>query len=112
MSDRDKNFRRGVKSDWSCETFSQDIAKEKQRARNLRATPWWNKKISSGICHYCGLKSNPKELTMDHKIPLARGGTSDKENLVPACKDCNNKKKNLLSVEWDSFMEGLKKDGN
>jgi 5-methylcytosine-specific restriction endonuclease McrA len=84
------------------------IAVEKKRARELRQTPWWRKKISSGRCHYCGEIFSPADLTMDHIIPLARGGFSEKMNLVPACKECNNKKKYLLPVEWDEFMESLK----
>ncbi len=50
----------------------------------------------------------PRELTMDHKIPLGRGGTSEKINIVAACKECNNKKKNLLPTEWDEYMKTLK----
>ena len=40
-------------------------------------------------CAYCG--SNDR-LTMDHYIPLASGGTHTKENVVPACLDCNRRK--------------------
>ena len=40
-----------------------------------------------GVCYYCGRRVKPEELTMDHKIPLSRGGTSDRSNIVPACKD-------------------------
>lgn len=29
---------------------------------------------------------------MDHLIPIARGGKSNKNNCVPSCKDCNSKK--------------------
>lgn len=36
---------------------------------------------------------------MDHVVPLARGGTSTKNNLVPACKECNAKKKLRTPVE-------------
>ena len=42
-------------------------------------------------------------LTMDHLVPLSRGGKSIRANLVPACKECNNKKKNNLAFEWDDF---------
>ena len=38
-------------------------------------------------CAYCGVK--PKELTIDHVVPLARGGGHTSENLVPACWSCN-----------------------
>jgi 5-methylcytosine-specific restriction endonuclease McrA len=85
------------------------LSAEKQRARVLRKSPWWRKKISTGICHYCGKKFNPVDLTMDHKIPLARGGTSEKSNLVPACKECNNRKKYLLPLEWEEYLDRLKK---
>jgi 5-methylcytosine-specific restriction enzyme A len=38
-------------------------------------------------------------LTMDHLVPLIRGGRSTKGNLVPACKPCNTKKKHQLVFE-------------
>lgn len=86
----------------------QDFSREKQKARELRQSPWWKKKISEGLCYYCGKSFKPDELTMDHKIPLVRGGVSEKNNLVPACKDCNNKKKYMLPTEWDEYMNRLK----
>jgi 5-methylcytosine-specific restriction endonuclease McrA len=75
---------------------------EKDKARKLRKSAWWQRKIGTGICHYCGGQFKPGELTMDHIVPLARGGQSTKGNLAPACKDCNNKKKSMLPIEWDS----------
>lgn len=42
-------------------------------------------------CQYCG-KSGNKDLTIDHVVPRVRNGTSDFENCVTACKDCNRKK--------------------
>jgi 5-methylcytosine-specific restriction endonuclease McrA len=42
---------------------------------------------------------------MDHIVPIARGGRSTKGNLVPACKQCNNKKKQLLPMEWKSYLQ-------
>jgi len=81
---------------------------EKHRARELRATSWWRKKIAAGVCHYCGRSVSPSELTMDHLIPLSRGGTSERYNIVAACKDCNNRKKNLLPAEWDEYLESIK----
>ena len=44
-----------------------------------------------GRCAYCGRK--PKQLTIDHVIPLAKGGSHIPENLVPACKPCNSAKR-------------------
>lgn len=48
---------------------------------------------------------------MDHLVPLARGGRSTKENLVPSCKECNNLKKSMLPLEWEEYLEKLKNDG-
>ncbi len=81
--------------------------REKQRARDLRHTSWWRKKIAAGRCHYCGGSFRPDELTMDHLIPLSRGGTSERQNIVAACKECNNKKKYLLPAEWDEYLNSI-----
>lgn len=90
---------------------AHDITHEKQKARNLRNTAWWNRKKSRGLCYYCGKRVPPDQLTMDHLIPLARGGKSERHNLVPACKECNNKKKYLLPTEWDEYLESIKNAG-
>ncbi len=82
--------------------------REKAKARELRNSQWWKRKRSSGTCYYCGRKFKPADLTMDHLIPVARGGKSTQGNLVPACKDCNNKKKYLMPTEWDEYLQSIK----
>lgn len=47
-------------------------------------------------CHYCGGAAE----TVDHVVPLVRGGTNYEGNLVPACRKCNASKRDLLLVEW------------
>ena len=84
------------------------LKKERDKARELRNSSWWKRKRSSGICYYCGRAFPPADLTMDHLIPIARGGKSIKENLVPCCKECNNQKKNLLPSEWNEYLERLR----
>jgi 5-methylcytosine-specific restriction protein A len=84
-----------------------DIGKEKAKARKLRHSAWWMKKIQKGRCYYCNEQVDPKELTMDHIVPLSRGGKSKKGNIVPACKECNNRKKYLLPIEWEEYLESL-----
>ncbi|RJQ49198.1 MAG: HNH endonuclease [Nitrospiraceae bacterium] len=88
----------------------QEIRREKQKARDLRKTQWWKRKCDEGRCYYCGRAVQPRELTMDHIVPIIRGGRSAKNNIVPACKDCNNKKKHALPMEWDEYLKGLKRD--
>lgn len=77
----------------------QNVAREKLKARKLKNSQWWRNEIARGICHYCGRKFPPKELTMDHVTPLARGGKSTKGNVVPCCEECNSKKKYYTPVE-------------
>ena len=84
------------------------LKKERDKARKLRNSQWWKRKRSSGVCHYCNKSFPPKEITMDHVIPLARGGRSEKINLVPCCKDCNTQKKQMLPAEWDDYLDRLK----
>jgi 5-methylcytosine-specific restriction endonuclease McrA len=85
----------------------EQIRREKEKARRLRQSAWWARKIERGLCHYCGRRVGRKSLTMDHVVPLSRGGRSTKGNLVPACKACNNKKKYLLPIEWEEYLKTL-----
>src|SRR5487761_954823 len=46
-------------------------------------------------CQYCGRLGNAAELTVDHVIPVSRGGAPDRwENVVIACRKCNWRKAN------------------
>ena len=85
-----------------------EIRREKDKARKLRKSRWWQQKLTTGICYYCGRLFEPKDLTMDHVVPLARGGRSTKDNIVTSCKECNTKKKTLLPMEWKAYMNTLK----
>lgn len=76
------------------------VKRERAKARELRHSQWWRNKLNQGVCYYCGQKFSPDELTMDHLVPLARGGMSVKTNLVTACKTCNNNKKQNLPQSW------------
>ncbi len=82
-----------------------DIKRQRHKARQLRESQWWKRCLAKGICHYCKCPTPPKELTMDHIVPVSRGGRSTKGNVVPACKECNNKKKQLLPMEWDEYLK-------
>jgi 5-methylcytosine-specific restriction endonuclease McrA len=86
------------------------LNRERRKARELRQSTWWKRRCAKGVCHYCGRPAKARELTMDHVVPLARGGRSTKGNLVPACKDCNNRKKSLLPMEWDTYIEGFRNE--
>jgi 5-methylcytosine-specific restriction protein A len=81
------------------EVSEEQIRRERQKARELRASQWWKRKRTTGLCYHCGGKFAPRELTMDHLIPIIRGGKSTKGNLVPSCKKCNTERKYQLPFE-------------
>lgn len=80
-------------------TDPKRMKRERDKARELKKSVWWKQKKALGICHYCNLHVKPENLTMDHLVPIARGGESMKNNIVPCCKECNAKKKLATPVE-------------
>lgn len=89
-------------------TDPEHVSREKAKARELRASQWWRNQIGAGVCYYCHEKFAKELLTMDHVIPIARGGKSTKSNVVTACKDCNSKKKYLTPVEMTMLAMNTK----
>ncbi len=89
-------------SEWIAVLSEEEIRRERAKARELRQSHWWKRRRAAGICHYCGEKFPPRMLTMDHLVPLVRGGRSNKGNLVPACKECNTRKQNRLAFELET----------
>ena len=51
-------------------------------------------------CIYCDCPAT----TVDHVIPLVRGGTNFEGNLAPCCKRCNSSKSGWMVVEWRSGL--------
>lgn len=52
-------------------------------------------------CTYCGIKiSRQVPPTIDHKIPISRGGSNDISNLTIACKICNCRKGIKTDLEF------------
>ena len=77
----------------------KQIKKEKEKARALRKTQWWKQQLAKGTCYYCEQKFVQQDLTMDHKVPISRGGQSSKGNVVVCCKACNSEKKFYTPAE-------------
>ena len=76
------------------------IKKEKARAREIRKSRWWQNLIVKAKCYYCEKDLLKEEVTMEHILPISRGGKSTKGNIVPACKECNSRKKDATPGEW------------
>ncbi|PIE72972.1 MAG: HNH endonuclease [Deltaproteobacteria bacterium] len=89
----------------------REIRRERAKAQALRKTRWWQQKTASGRCFYCNKVVPYREITMDHLLPISRGGRSTKENLVPSCKSCNSLKKSMMPLEWEAYCGTLAKTG-
>lgn len=92
---------------FTVEVSEEALKRERAKARALRQSQWWKRRVSAGVCHYCGRQIGARQLTMDHVVPLIRGGRSTRGNVVPACKPCNSKKQLLLPVEWEEYLKRL-----
>ena len=53
---------------------------------------------AGGICCYCGEPFDDGHI--DHIIPVSKGGTNDRENLVYCCAFCNMSKGAKLLEDW------------
>ena len=65
------------------------LAKKKQLIRFSRANIFVR---DQQTCQYCGGKFPKSYLTLDHVIPVVQGGKKSWENIVTACKPCNQQK--------------------
>ena len=86
----------------------EHVSREKRKARELRLSQWWKNQLARGRCYYCGEHLHPRNLTMDHVVPIIRGGRSSRANTVPCCKPCNNAKQYMVPSEWSKHLQRLR----
>jgi len=86
---------------------SEILRRERAKARDLRQSQWWKRRIADGVCYYCRRRVGHRALTMDHLVPLGRGGRSTRGNVVACCKECNTQKRSLVPVEWQAYLDRL-----
>lgn len=55
-------------------------------------------------CAYCGQRKQLKRMTVDHIIPLSKGGTDELDNLQCTCKMCNQLKNDMTPHEFTMFI--------
>lgn len=63
-------------------------------------------------CQYCASSFKKSELTLDHVMPKSRGGDTSWENIVTACKACNNKKADKTPEEAKMPLLNYPKEPN
>ena len=116
-----------------CDKCNYDLRQEKnfeQDKTEYRSEPkTWRDRVKDAvkiqiyerdgyICQYCGLYcyesyiQNSGAVTIDHMLPVSAGGTSDIENLVTCCRECNMRKTNKIFKSFDEardFLNGKEK---
>ena len=94
----DREYRESNKNIWA--------AKERRRrAKQLENSSFYIskkelEKLYVGPCAYCGLGG---KMTLDHVVPIQRGGAHSIGNLLPACGPCNFSKGKKLLIEWKIY---------
>jgi len=104
----DQRYRRteARRSSWRAWYHRQDkrsicrlkLARLRAKKRELHRRDGWR-------CHYCGTRGTMATLTQDHKIPRKDGGRSTLNNLVSACRSCNQRKG---TKPYDVFVERMR----
>lgn len=66
----------------------------------------------NGQCFYCRVRMTrarglPTTATLEHRVPLSRGGTHSRKNLVAACAACNYLKGNKTEDEFAPLLAAL-----
>jgi 5-methylcytosine-specific restriction endonuclease McrA len=97
--------------------FSTAMRVAKQRAALLGVvsdltTKQWREVVEEHnyTCHICGdpvsMKIGiPERLSLDHVIPMSRGGGNTRNNVAPAHRRCNQNRTNMLLDEFDTWLE-------
>ena len=69
-----------------------------------------------GTCHYCKKRSSrfvklahPRRATLDHLVPRSQGGFNTIENMVIACRPCNDRKGSLSEERYRQRLKRLRK---
>jgi len=68
------------------------------KRRTQVITKLWEK---SKTCYYCNKEVLRKERSLEHIVPLSRGGTNKQSNLAITHHECNAKKGNKLIEEME-----------
>ncbi len=88
--------------------------REQRRRANMAAVPHtltaaeWDDIVTAHghRCAYCG--TFRKRLTIDHVVPISKGGAHSKENVVPACGRCNSAKGAKMPTDVQPVYENGK----
>ena len=84
-------------------------AQSKRRAligdAKITTEEWRQVMLSTNFtCSYCGCRLTRNNRSVDHIVPLNKGGEHTVDNLAPACRSCNSSKQDKLLSEWQNDL--------
>jgi hypothetical protein len=88
------------------EEIKNGIAKKRTRAKASRENSRMRFEVIERhgfTCHICSKPIHYTDFSIDHIIPISRGGTQDLDNLLPAHKVCNSQKSNKLPIKGGNY---------
>lgn len=91
--------------DWKsqvCRKCGLAITAKKRKSHSRKAKKYAQILIwrDGDFCFYCGVELDENTRTVDHVIPLSRGGLNKLDNCVLACKTCNEAKGDQALAVW------------
>ena len=88
--------------------ISPSLSSRKTSSFRKKIEKYKKTKQQSGvlICQYCG--ENKKNMTVDHIIPLSRGGEHKESNFIISCSACNRNKNTMTEKEYKEYLKRMK----
>ena len=93
---------------------STDLKTSEQKKQQKTARKTYTQKERSiiykkdnGRCYLCGKELLYSEMTLDHVIPLAKGGKDGMENLRCCCVNCNRWKADSYSGDFENKISNI-----
>jgi 5-methylcytosine-specific restriction endonuclease McrA len=86
--------------EWRKEREQREKEREYQKAKRLNRSKTRLEKYAGElgqICFYCECSLTESNYSIDHVIPLSKGGWNFHDNKVLCCLSCNNAKGNALN---------------
>jgi 5-methylcytosine-specific restriction endonuclease McrA len=90
------NWKGGVSRDKKYVSWLKNRRGELLRTKQRGSFAWQDwvylRNRCNGVCPACGRAEPEIKLTIDHIVPISKGGTNTINNIQPLCRSCNSKK--------------------